>query len=99
MHLVRGYNGIYPLSFIRSANMSAFEPGRPPRNYRPAIIFLYLIIIIGLLGGAYYAVPRFEWERPQITFTSDSDVLGLAPLVIVVSDQGTGLKSVTATLS
>jgi len=79
--------------------MSAFEPGRPPRNYRPAIIFLYLIIIIGLLGGAYYAVPRFEWERPQITFTSDSDVLGLAPLVIVVSDQGTGLRSVTATLS
>ena len=79
--------------------MSAFELGRPAGNYRPAIIFLFLIIIIGLLGGAYYAGPRFEWQRPQITFTPDSDLLGLAPLVIVVTDQGTGLKSVSATLS
>ena len=43
--------------------------------------------------------PRFERQGPQIKFTPDSDVLGLAPLVIVVTDQGTGLKSVTATLS
>ncbi|MDP2605128.1 MAG: M23 family metallopeptidase [Deltaproteobacteria bacterium] len=79
--------------------MSAFELGRPPRNYRPAINFLYLIIIIGLLGGAYYVGPRFEWHKPQIKLTPDSDVLGLAPLEIAVADQGTGLKSVTATLS
>lgn len=79
--------------------MSAFEPGRPPRNYRPATKFLYVIIIIGLLGGAYYVWPRFEREGPQIKLTPDSDVLGLAPLVIAVTDQGTGLKSVTATLS
>ena len=79
--------------------MSASELGKPPRNYRPAIIFLYLIIIIGLLGGAYYVGPRFEWQPPQIKLTPDSDVLGLAPLAIVVTDQGTGLKSVTATLS
>ena len=79
--------------------MSASELGRPPRNYRPAIIFLYLIIIIGLLGGAYYIGPRFERQGPQIELRPDSDVLGLAPLVIVVTDQGTGLKSVTATIS
>jgi len=79
--------------------MSAFEPGKSPSNYRPAIILLYLIIVIGLLGGAYYAGPRFEWQRPQITFTPDTDVLGPAPQVIVVSDDGTGLKSVTVTLS
>ena len=79
--------------------MSAFEPGNPPRNYRPATKFLYLIIIIGLLGGAYYAWPRFESQGPQIKFMPDSDVLGPAPLVIAVTDQGTGLKSVTATLS
>src|SRR3972149_1052680 len=79
--------------------MSAFEPGKPPRKFRPAINFLYLIIIIGLLGGAYYVGPRFEWQRPQIKLPPDFDVLALTPLVIVVTDQGTGLKSVTATLS
>ncbi len=79
--------------------MSAFELGRPPRNYRPAINFLYLIIIIGLLGGAYYVGPRFEWHKPEIKLTPDSDALGLAPLEIAITDQGTGLKSVTATLS
>lgn len=79
--------------------MSASELGKPARHYRPAIISLFLIIIIGLLGGAYYAGPRFERQGPQIKLTPDSDVLGRAPLVIVVADQGTGLRSVTATLS
>jgi murein DD-endopeptidase MepM/ murein hydrolase activator NlpD len=69
-----------------------------PRRRLPAIIFLLLIIIIGLLGGAYYLVPRFEREAPQIKLP-DSDVLGLAPMEIGVTDQGAGLKSVTATLS
>ena len=44
-------------------------------------------------------MPRFERQGPQIKLTPDSDALGLAPLVIAVTDQVTGLKSVTATLS
>lgn len=78
--------------------MSAFESDRPRRKF-PAIIFLLVIILIGLLAGAYYLRPRFESEAPQIRFTPDSEVLGLAPMEIVVTDQGAGLKSVTATLS
>ena len=77
--------------------MSAFESDRPRRKL-PAIVFLFLIIIIGLVGGAYYLGPRFEWKAPQIRLP-DSDVLGLAPMEIGVTDQGAGLKSVTATLS
>src|SRR5688572_17550642 len=61
-----------------NADMSAFESDRP-RSKVPAIIFVFLIIIIGLVGGAYYAGPRFEWEAPQIKLP-DSDVAGLAPL-------------------
>ncbi|MEK7875736.1 MAG: M23 family metallopeptidase, partial [Pseudomonadota bacterium] len=38
-------------------------------------------------------------QGPQIKLTPDSDVLGLAPMEIDVTDQGAGLKSVTATLS
>ena len=68
------------------------------RKRLSAIIFILLIIITGLLGGAYYLVPRFEREAPQIKLP-DSDVLGLAPIEIGVTDQGAGLKSVTATLS
>src|SRR5471032_728038 len=78
--------------------MSTLESDKP-RKKLPAIIFVFLIIIVGLLGGAYYLGPRFEREAPQIKFTPDSDVLGLAPMEISVTDQGTGLKSVTATLS
>ena len=78
--------------------MSAFEPEKRARNRRP-IILVFLIIIIGLLGTAYYLAPRFERGAPQIALTPDSDVLGPAPLEIVVTDHGAGLKSVTATLS
>ena len=78
--------------------MSTFESGTPSRSYR-AILSIVLIIIVGLLGGAYYLRPRFEWEPPQIKLIPDSDVLGVAPMEIVVSDQGAGLKSVTATLA
>jgi len=70
-----------------------------PRRRLPAIVFLLLIIVIGLLGGAYYLGPRFEREAPQIKLTPDSDVLGLAPMEISVTDQGAGLKSVTVTLA
>jgi murein DD-endopeptidase MepM/ murein hydrolase activator NlpD len=67
---------------------------------RPAaIVFLLLFIVIVLLGGGYYLAPRFEREAPQIKFTPDSDVLGLAPMEIGVSDLGAGLKAVSATLS
>ena len=78
--------------------MSTLESGRTGKRLAP-IIFLILIIVSGLLGGAYYLAPRFEREAPQIRFTPDYDVLGLAPLEIGVTDPGTGLKSITATLS
>ena len=60
--------------------------------------FLLLIVVIGLVVGAYYLAPRFERSSPQIRLP-ESDALGLAPIEIVVGDEGAGLKSVTATLS
>src|SRR4051794_32821630 len=78
--------------------MSAFERDPGPRS-RWAIIFALLIIIVGLVGAGYFLAPRFERAAPEIKLSSDSDVLGLAPLEIVITDQGTGLKSVSATLS
>ena len=67
---------------------------------KPAVLLVSGIIVVGLLGGAWYLWPRFEREPPQVRLTPDADVVGAAaPLEIVVSDRGTGLKSVTATLS
>src|SRR5262245_2063029 len=69
-----------------------------PRRF-PALTVLLIIIVAALAAGAWYLAPRFERSAPQITLTPDSDVLGVAPLEIVVTDQGAGLKSVSATLS
>src|SRR5262249_6978630 len=77
--------------------MSAFESRTAVRTR--AVLHLLSIAFIGLLAGAWYLWPRFEREPPQIRVTPDADVLGTAPMEIVVTDQGAGLKSVTATLS
>jgi murein DD-endopeptidase MepM/ murein hydrolase activator NlpD len=64
-----------------------------------AFLVVSIVILVALLGGAYYLSPRFEREPPQVRVTPDVDVLGQAPMEIVVSDRGAGLKSLTATLS
>jgi murein DD-endopeptidase MepM/ murein hydrolase activator NlpD len=80
------------------SSMSTFESNRPRRRL-PALIFVLLIIVAGLVGAGYYLAPRFETQGPQVTLAPDTDVLGLAPMEIAVSDPGAGLKSLTATLS
>jgi murein DD-endopeptidase MepM/ murein hydrolase activator NlpD len=75
--------------------MTVFKSDRPARTFG---VIVALIVIAVLAGAAYFAAPRFEWKAPQIRLTPDTDALGLAPLEIAVADQGTGLKSVTATL-
>ena len=78
--------------------MSALESGNTRKNLTQ-IVFALLFIVMIILGGGYFLAPRFERDAPQIRFTPDSGLLGLAPMEIAVSDPGAGLKSVTATLS
>jgi murein DD-endopeptidase MepM/ murein hydrolase activator NlpD len=78
--------------------MSALDSGTRSRSHRTVLV-LSLIVVIGLLAGTWYLWPRFEREPPQIRLSPDAEALGLAPLEIIVSDRGAGLKSVTATLS
>ncbi|MCX7140096.1 MAG: M23 family metallopeptidase [Proteobacteria bacterium] len=73
-------------------------PSETSRKRLPAIIFVFLLVVIGLLGGGYYLAPRFEREAPHIKLP-DAAVLGLAPMEVVVTDPGAGLKSVSATLT
>ncbi|MEO7726423.1 MAG: M23 family metallopeptidase [Burkholderiales bacterium] len=78
--------------------MSTFSSNRP-RSKAPVVIVLLLIVCGALGAGAWYLRPRFETDPPQISLTPNADAVGLAPLELQVSDKGTGLKSVTATLS
>jgi murein DD-endopeptidase MepM/ murein hydrolase activator NlpD len=79
--------------------MTALELGRRPRTTN----VLRNIIIVGLLAaiiaGGYFLVPKFEWYKPQVKITPDTDTLGLAPIEIEINETGTGLKFVSVTLS
>lgn len=78
--------------------MSTFKSDRP-RGRLAIVIFLLVVIAAGLLAAAYFLRPRFESQAPQIKLAPAADVLGLAPMEIEIADRGTGLESVTATLS
>ena len=78
--------------------MSTFSSDRP-RSKAPVVVVLLLIVIAALGAGAWYLRPRFEADPPQISLSPNADVVGLAPLELQVTDNGMGLKSVTATLS
>ena len=79
--------------------MSALEIGRPRRSFSPGPGLVYAVIILLVVAGGYFLVPRFEWHRPQIKIVPDTDTIGLAPLEIAVTEQGRGLKALTAVLS
>jgi len=78
--------------------MSTFQSARP-RSKLPIVLVLILLVIASIAGGAYFFQPRFEPVPPQITIAPNVDIFGVTPLEIQVTDQGAGLKSVTATLS
>ena len=79
--------------------MSALDIGRPRRSFSLGPGLVYAVVILVVLAGGYFLVPRFEWHRPQITIVPDGDTIGAAPLQIAVTEQGRGLKSLTAVLS
>src|SRR5262245_12318024 len=78
--------------------MSTYQSNRP-RSKLPIFILILVILIAALGAGIYVLRPRFESEPPQIVVSPNVDVIGAAPLEIQITDKGTGLKSVTATLS
>jgi len=78
--------------------MSAF-PSQRRRGKFAVVILLLVIVGAGLAAAGIYFAPRFESDPPQIAISGAADVMGLAPIEIQISDKGTGLKSVAATLT
>jgi murein DD-endopeptidase MepM/ murein hydrolase activator NlpD len=79
--------------------MSALEIGRPKRRFLPGVGTFLILFVVLLVAGGYFILPRFEWHKPQIKITPDTDTIGLAPLEVDVVEQGSGLKSFAAVLS
>lgn len=76
--------------------MSAFEI--PARRRKFALILLAAVVIVLVAAGIYFRA-RFEFEPPRVQLLPDAEAIGTAPLEILVTDAGTGLKSVAVTLS
>jgi Peptidase family M23 len=79
--------------------MTALEIGKPRRGIGASRKLLFVILIALLIAGIYSLAPKFEWHKPQIKITPDTDFIGLAPIAIEITERGSGLKSVSVTLS
>ncbi|MFN9572703.1 MAG: M23 family metallopeptidase [Betaproteobacteria bacterium] len=74
--------------------------GTPRRRSRLPFILLLLAIVASALGAAgWFVGPRLESVAPQVAITPEGEAAGQTPLQVQVSDGGTGLRSVTVTLS
>ena len=65
------------------------------KTARLVIFFVFLAIV----GTGIFFRARLESDPPQISLSTAADAIGLAPFEIRVADPGTGLRSVTATIS
>jgi murein DD-endopeptidase MepM/ murein hydrolase activator NlpD len=79
--------------------MAAFDLGQPPRKSGVLKKIVFIVIVLAVVSGGYFALPKFEWNAPQITLTPDTDVLALKPIEVEVNEKGTGLESFTVTLT
>ncbi len=79
--------------------MSTLYSNRSRGRLTPGPGLLYSLLAIALAAGIYWAAPRFEWHKPEITINPDTGMIGLAPLEIDVTERGRGLQSFSAVLS
>jgi murein DD-endopeptidase MepM/ murein hydrolase activator NlpD len=79
--------------------MTTLEIGRPRRGIAFNRNIIYVVLLAALIIGVYFAIPKFEWHKPQIKVTPETDTIGLGPIEIEINEQGAGLKSLSVTLT
>ena len=60
--------------------------------------FLYILLLVLIVGGFIYVYPEIEWSAPEIDIKLQSENIGTRPFDIEVLDSGKGLKNVTVVL-
>jgi murein DD-endopeptidase MepM/ murein hydrolase activator NlpD len=66
---------------------------------KKVVVVVFVVLLAAIIAGAVILRPRFESEPPQISVSTTAEVVGAAPFDIVVSDAGTGLRALTATVT
>jgi len=66
---------------------------------KKAILFVFVLLVVATIACGIFFRSQFESDPPQIKLSTNADAIGLTPFDIIVSDPGSGLKSVTATIS
>jgi murein DD-endopeptidase MepM/ murein hydrolase activator NlpD len=83
--------------------MTSLELGKPRKRFNLGKPLIYGIAAtalgVALVAGIYFTVPKFEWHAPRVTVIPDTDTMGVRPVEIEVTEQGTGLKSLAVNLS
>ncbi len=62
-------------------------------------VFIFLVIVAFVVGGAVFIVPRFDWHAPTVNLKLNSDFIGLRPFNAEIKDEGRGLKRVSIVLT
>lgn len=60
--------------------------------------FMFLVFLASFIAIIVIFLPRFEMNKPQISFSKDITHIGLKPFSINVSDEGQGLRKVSVYL-
>jgi murein DD-endopeptidase MepM/ murein hydrolase activator NlpD len=79
--------------------MTAFDLGPPPRKSGAIKKIVFILMVLAVVAGGYFVLPKFEWNAPHVKLTPDTDVLALKPIEVEVTERGTGLESLTVTLT
>ena len=79
--------------------MAAFDLGPAPRKSGAIKKIVFILLVLAVIAGGYFALPKFEWNAPEIKLTPDTDVLALKPIEVEVTERGTGLESLIVTLT
>jgi murein DD-endopeptidase MepM/ murein hydrolase activator NlpD len=66
---------------------------------KKALVVVVIFLVLAFITAGVVFRPRLETDPPQISVSTTADVVGAAPFDIVVRDSGTGLRSLTATLT
>src|SRR5207249_1905243 len=66
--------------------MTALEIGRPRRGIGFNRNIIYVILIALFIAGIYFLAPKFEWHKPQIKVTPNTDFIGIPTIELIADD-------------